>query len=36
MKVTFRTRGQEPTQEEVPDYWNSNQGKQALTEGIPF
>jgi hypothetical protein len=36
MKVTFRTRGQEPTQEEVPDYWNSNQGKQAQTEGIPF
>jgi len=36
MKVTFRTRGQEPTQEEVPNYWNSNQDKQAQTEGIPF
>jgi hypothetical protein len=35
-KVTFRTRGQEPTPDEVPDYWNSNQGKQAETEGIPF
>jgi hypothetical protein len=35
-KVTFRTRGQEPAPDEVPDYWNRNKDKQAETEGIPF
>ena len=35
-KVTFRTRGQEPTEEEVPDYWNRRNTPQLEQEGIPF
>jgi hypothetical protein len=35
-KEIFRFRGQEPGQEEVPDYWNRRKTPQLEQEGIPF
>jgi hypothetical protein len=35
-KEIYRTKGQEPGQEEVPDYWNRNKTPQLEQEGIPF
>ena len=35
-KEIFRTKGQEPGQEEVPDYWNRRKMPQLEQEGIPF
>lgn len=34
--VIFRLKGQEPDQEEIPDYWNRRRAKQQEQEGIPF
>jgi hypothetical protein len=35
-KEIFRFKGQEPDEDEVPDYWNRRQMPQLETEGIPF
>jgi len=35
-KEIFRFKGQEPGQEEVPDYWNRRKTPQLEQEGIPF
>ena len=35
-KEIYRTKGQEPGQEEVPDYWNRRKTPQLEQEGIPF
>jgi hypothetical protein len=35
-KEIFRIKGQEPGQEEVPDYWNRRKMPQLEQEGIPF
>lgn len=35
-KEIFRIKGQEPGQEEVPDYWNRRKTPQLEQEGIPF
>jgi hypothetical protein len=35
-KEIYRSKGQEPGQEEVPDYWNRNKTPQLEQEGIPF
>jgi hypothetical protein len=35
-KEIFRFKGQEPDEDEVPDYWNRRQEPQLQTEGIPF
>jgi len=35
-KEIFRNKGQEPGQEEVPDYWNRRKTPQLEQEGIPF
>ena len=34
-RVTFRFKGQQPEDEEMPDYWNRRRAKQEH-EGIPF
>jgi len=35
-KEIFRFKGQEPDEDEIPDYWNRRQKPQLQTEGIPF
>jgi len=35
-KEIFRFKGQEPDEDEVPDYWNRRKKPQLQTEGIPF
>jgi hypothetical protein len=35
-KEIYRSKGQEPGQEEVPDYWNRRKTPQLEQEGIPF
>lgn len=35
-KEIFRFKGQEPGQEEVPDYWQRRKTPQLESEGIPF
>lgn len=35
-KEIFRIKGQEPGQEEVPDYWNRRKTPELEQEGIPF
>jgi len=35
-KEIFRTKGQEPGQDEIPDYWNRRKTPQFEPEGIPF
>jgi len=35
-KEIYRTKGQEPGQEEIPDYWNRRKTPQLEQEGIPF
>lgn len=35
-KEIYRSKGQEPGQEEVPDYWNRNKTPQLEQEGILF
>lgn len=35
-KEIFRFKGQEPDEDEVPDYWNRRHEPQLETEGIPF
>jgi hypothetical protein len=35
-KEIFRFKGQEPGQEEVPNYWNRRKTPQLEQEGIPF
>ncbi len=35
-KEIFRFKGQEPGEEEVPDYWNRRKKPQLESEGIPF
>jgi hypothetical protein len=35
-KEIFRIKGQEPGQDEVPDYWNRRKTPQLEQEGIPF
>jgi hypothetical protein len=35
-KEIFRFKGQEPGQEEVPDYWQKRKTPQLESEGIPF
>ena len=35
-KEIFRFKGQEPDEDEVPDYWNRRHEPQLQTEGIPF
>jgi hypothetical protein len=32
----FRFEGQEPGEDEIPDYWNRRKKPQLQTEGIPF
>ena len=35
-KEIFRFKGQEPTEDELPDYWNRRKKPQLESEGIPF
>jgi len=35
-KEIFRFKGQEPSEDEIPDYWNSRKKPQLESEGIPF
>jgi hypothetical protein len=35
-KEIFRFKGQEPDENEIPDYWNSRKKPQLESEGIPF
>ena len=35
-KEIFRFKGQEPDEDEIPDYWNRRQKPQLQIEGIPF
>jgi len=35
-EIIFRMKGQQPEQEEIPDYWNSNRKQHLEPEGIPF
>lgn len=35
-KEIFRFKGQEPGEDEIPDYWNRRKKPQLQTEGIPF
>jgi len=35
-KEIFRFKGQEPGEDEIPDYWNRRKKPQLETEGIPF
>jgi hypothetical protein len=35
-KEIFRFKGQEPDEDEIPDYWNSRKKPQLESEGIPF
>jgi hypothetical protein len=36
IEIIFRMKGEEPSQEEVPDYWNRKREQQEDPEGIPF
>ena len=35
-KEIFRIKGQEPAEDEIPDYWNRRKKPQLESEGIPF
>lgn len=35
-KEIFRFKGQEPGEDEIPDYWNRRKKPQLESEGIPF
>jgi len=35
-KEIFRFKGQEPAEDELPDYWNRRKKPQLESEGIPF
>ena len=35
-KEIFRFKGQEPAEDELPDYWNRRKTAQLESEGIPF
>jgi hypothetical protein len=35
-KEIFRFKGQEPAEDEIPDYWNRRKKPQLESEGIPF
>jgi hypothetical protein len=35
-KEIFRIKGQEPAEDEIPDYWNRRKKPQLKSEGIPF
>ena len=35
-KEIFRFKGQEPAEDEIPDYWNRRKKPQLEQEGIPF
>jgi hypothetical protein len=35
-KEIFRFKGQEPAEDELPDYWNRRKTPQLESEGIPF
>ena len=35
-KEIFRFKGQEPAEDEIPDYWNRRKQPQLEQEGIPF
>lgn len=35
-KEIFRIKGQEPVEDEIPDYWNRRKKPQLESEGIPF
>jgi hypothetical protein len=35
-KEIFRFKGQEPGEDEIPDYWNRRKKPQLKSEGIPF
>ena len=35
-KEIFRIKGQEPAEDEIPDYWNRRKKQQLESEGIPF
>ena len=35
-KEIFRFKGQEPAEDEIPDYWNRRKQQQLEQEGIPF
>jgi hypothetical protein len=35
-KEIFRFKGEEPVEDEIPDYWNRRKTSQLEQEGIPF